>query len=277
MVSQVDNAHRLWRPPDDPWRPLVPAPEGHAYASYYYCDDFGAWPVRAITKLKDNKSDPNLETGTYGLFSTCEEKMRSGIVQSRPRYMFFVTRPRKGPRQLTGYYELGFYTPGALRARTRDFALAAISIRFIEPIALGALPADLAVVLTGRWRLNKRLGPEDAAALRAVVDARPDRTRDYLAEIDRLERINQYHSGFRYPTWRRPDPFTWNDAERYLREAHLDPDAPTLTNRSPSGWWGCVACERRIENAALLKACPHCHRLDTLRPAVAPNPVEGSR
>src|SRR4051794_34031736 len=128
MVGPAEITSEEWRPPHDPWRPLSPGEKAHAYASYYYCDDFGAWPVRAITKIKDNKSDPNLETGTYGLFSTCEERMRAGIVTSRPGHVFFVTRPRKGPRQLTGYYELGHYTPGALSGRTRDFALTATSM-----------------------------------------------------------------------------------------------------------------------------------------------------
>ena len=79
------------RPPGPPWRPLDPAAPATGYASYYLSDELARWPVRAITRIKDNKSDPNLETGTYGLFSTCQREMRSGIVHDPPRYIFFVT------------------------------------------------------------------------------------------------------------------------------------------------------------------------------------------
>lgn len=256
-------------PPDPPWRPLNPGVPAHGYASFYYCDELGGWPVRSITRLKDNKSDPNLETGTYGLFSTCEQKMRSGIVSNRPRDIFFVCRPRGGPRQVSGYYELGWYTPGALRQRTRDFALAARAMRFIDPIPLPELPDGLADVLGGGWRLSKRLDPDETRRLRTVIDSMPDRTPDYLGEIDRLERLNAYHSGYRYPSWRRHQRFTWADAERYLQEVPHDPTAPKVRNSSPTGWWRCTACPVLTENAALLKACPHCHRIDTLRPLAA--------
>jgi hypothetical protein len=257
------------RPPDARWRPLDPGEPATGYASYYLSDELAIWPVRAITRIKDNKSDPNLETGTYGLFSTCQREMRSGIVRDPPRYVFFVTRPREGPRQLTGYYRLGWYTPGSLHRRIRDFALAADAMRFVDSIPLPALPDGLAATLAGRWRLNKRLTAAQTEALAALVDGLPDRTPEYLREIDRLETINRFHSGYRYPSWRRDEPWTWADAGRYLREAPLDPTAPKLRNSSPTGWWRCASCKQLTENAALLKACPHCHELDTLRPAAA--------
>jgi len=256
-------------PPNTPWRALDPAVPAHGYASFYYCDELGGWPVRSITRLKDNKSDPNLETCTYGLFSTCEQKMRSGIVSSRPRDVFFVCRPPGRLRQVSGYYEIGWYTPGALHKRTRDFALAARAMRFIDPIPLPELPDGLADVLGGSWRLTKRLDPEETRRLRTVIDSMPDRTPDYLGEIDRLERLNAYYSGYRYPSWRRNQRFTWADAERYLQEVPHDPTAPKVRNSSPTGWWRCAACALLTENAALLKACPHCHHIDTLRPVAA--------
>jgi hypothetical protein len=88
-------------------------------------------------------------------------------------------------------------------------------------------------------------------------------------EIDRLERLNAYHSGYRYPSWRRTEPFTWADAERYLKEAPDDADAGKVRNSSPTGWWRCTTCDKLTENRALLKACPHCHEIDTLRPLAA--------
>ena len=53
----------------------------------YLADDLSRLPVRHITRPHDNKSDPNIETGTYGLFSTCENQMRSGIVNRGAQYI----------------------------------------------------------------------------------------------------------------------------------------------------------------------------------------------
>jgi hypothetical protein len=269
MTSQVDNITQQPRPPHLPWHAFSPTEPAIGYVSYYLCDELARWPVRAVTRIKDNKSDPNLETGTYGLFSTCEEKMRSGIVASAPRYMFFVTRPRKAGRQLTGMYELGWWAPGSLHQRTRDFALAATTVHFIDPVPLESLPGNLAPTLSGRWRLNKRLDAEQTAALARYVTSQPNRTSSYLEELDRVERINQFHSGFRYPTWRREDSWSWADAARYLKAAPADPGAPKIRNSSPTGWWRCTQCGEAMENARLLKACPVCHELDTLRPLTA--------
>jgi hypothetical protein len=236
------------------------------YVSYYLADDLSRWPVRAVTRIKDNKSDPNLETGTYGLFSTCEQKMRSGIVACDARLLFFVTRPRGAERHLVGMYELGWWAPGSLHQRTRDFALAASAMRFIDPVPLDRLPGSLAPRISGKWRLFIRLDSQDAKALARYVRAQPDQTVHYLGEVDRVERVNRFHSGYRYPTWRRSDPWTWDDASRYLKPAIADPKAPKIRNSSPTGWWRCAQCGNTTENAALLKACPQCHELDTLRP-----------
>jgi hypothetical protein len=248
---------------------LDPVEPATSYASYYYCDEIGAWPVRAITRIGDNKSDPNIETGTYGVFSTCEQKMRSGIVANRPRYIFFVTKPRSGPRQLTGYYELGWYAPGALSPLVRDYALIATRIRFIDAIAISALEHRARAALDGRWRLNKRLTAEDTAVVLRAVDAAPERTDSYRREVVRLEQVNLFHSGYRYPTWRRTERFTWADVAGYLGAAPPHPDPAKVVNSSPTGWWRCLKCPDLTKNAALLKACPHCGRLGSLRPATA--------
>jgi hypothetical protein len=200
--------------------------------------------------------------------------MRSGIVANRPRYIFFVSRPRSGPRQLTGYYELGWYAPGTLSQLVCDYALTATQIRFIDPIPVSLLESDACVALSGRWRLNKRLTTEETAAVLRVVQAAPDRTENYRREVARLEQVNLFHSGFRYPTWRRTDPFTWDEAARYLGAVESD-DGPTrVVNTSPTGWWRCLRCPRLTKNAALLKACPHCGQLGTLRPATATDLLE---
>jgi hypothetical protein len=257
-------------PDSSAWQAFEPDSDA-GYVSYYLSDDLAALPVRAITRVKDNKSDPNIETGTYGLFSTCQQKMRSGIVASSPRYLFFVTRPRNSVRHLVGLYELGAWTPGSLSNRIRDFALAAKRVRFIAPVALDSLPKPLAKELAGAWRLDKKLPAEQAKTLSSYVFGQPDLTSSYLAEVSRMENINRFHSGYSYPTWLRHDSWSWADAPRYLKTVPHDPNAPKIRNSSPTGWWGCLNCDAAVENKALLKACPSCSHLDTLRPL---SPVE---
>lgn len=79
-------------PPRPPWRDLVPNESADSYLSFYLPDELSALPVRGITLPANNKSDPNLETQTYGLFSTCSHVMRASIVARRCPYIFFLTR-----------------------------------------------------------------------------------------------------------------------------------------------------------------------------------------
>src|SRR5438309_11963638 len=94
-------------PPAPPWKELNNRP-GAGYLSIYYSDDLSALPVRFVTKVGDNKSDPNLETLTYGLFSTCSPSMRSGFVKRSAQYIFFATLRPVG-RVLTGFYSVRWY------------------------------------------------------------------------------------------------------------------------------------------------------------------------
>jgi hypothetical protein len=230
--------------------------------------------VRAITLPKNNKSDPNLETLTYGLFSTCEPKMRVGIVNRRVRHVIFVTNIRAKGRHVTGSYELGWYAHGTLWPSTRDFALAACSARFIDPIPVRGFSGELGERLRGRWRSYILLDPEPSADLVAVVSAAPDRTSEYLAEIDRLERINRYLTGYRYVSWKRPEPWGWSDAGAYLPSDDGQP-GDASPNTSPTGRWRCDACGETTINEALLKLCPHCGSGGRLRPIADDETEEG--
>src|SRR6266849_674173 len=130
MLPQDFHVHPL-KPPAPPWLELVPTDDaGEGVLSFYYSEDEAAVPIRAIMLPNNNKSDPNIETATYGLFSTCSQRTRAGIVERGTRYMFFVTQ-RGGCRMLTGYYRLRWYTPGNLPGR--DFAVAADHVHFIDP------------------------------------------------------------------------------------------------------------------------------------------------
>src|SRR5688572_11222634 len=90
-------------PPNAPWVQLTPSEDAGGYLSVYYNDDLSRLPIRWVTKPTDSKSDPNLETLTYGLFSTCSLGMRSGIVTRQSKFLFFTTM-RRHERVLSGYY-----------------------------------------------------------------------------------------------------------------------------------------------------------------------------
>lgn len=251
----------------DPWRPLRDS--GCGYLSVYLSEPVARWPIREITRPADNKSDPNIETGTYGLFSTCEPSMRNRIVHDGAATIFFMTTHKKSQgRVLSGYYYLGWYTEGSQGAVNRDYALAAASIRFIEPIPTIDLPEPLASTCSAPFRTMKPIDAVLTSALRALCDDQEDRTRDYLREVIRIERFAHSRSGYAYPSWGRERGFTWDDAEDYYWAGSV---LPRVANSSKNRNWLCRECGSVIKSGALLKKCPVCERMATLVPE------EGSR
>lgn len=246
-------------PPAPPWKPLVEGEGPRGYVSVYLSDGLARYPIRAVTKPGDNKSDPNLETGTYGLFSTCQVKMRKSIVTHGVPYVFFVTT-HCGQRALTGYYEIGWHAPGP----EADHVLAASRWRFVDPVAVGQVPRELQRAVELR-RGYKGVDREDADRLVEFLRSRPSRNDRYLAEIDRLERLSLRYTGYRYPTWLRECGWQPDDAVTYLSQSPAT-DVEQVPNMSPTDTWSCTACHERTVNKARLKRCPRCGCIATLRP-----------
>ena len=237
--------------------------KGSGYLSVYLNDPLARWPVREISKPADNKSDPNIETASYGLFSTCEPSMRKAIVANGSSSIFFMTT-RDRVRWLTGYYHIGWYAPGVRGESRGDYALAASAIRFVEPIDPASLGEPARTALLVRFRTQKPIDAEVVTQLRTEIDSRESRTEDYIAEVARLEQFSREHSGFAYPSWGRQDGFSWQDASTYLpTEISTAVDSP---NSSPTGRWRCANCQRIVANKALLKRCPACGETGTLAP-----------
>ena len=256
------------KPPAAPWSPLQVDQPPTGYLSMYLADDLSRLPVRHITRPRDNKSDPNIETGTYGLFSTCEHQMRSGIVNVGAQYIIFMCR-WGGRRVVSGYYRLAWKAPGTLHtAKKADFVLAADEVHFVDPpIQIAELPKPVASVAGTGFRLSKRIDSAHTQALLSILRERPNATADYLSEIDRLERFQSFHSGYRYVTWRQQEPFSWDMATRYLEPST---DLKVVPNQSTTGFWRCTYCKQFVSNQALLKRCPFCGSMGTLQPVADP-------
>jgi hypothetical protein len=195
--------------------------------------------------------------------------MRASIVRNGVAFIFFVTTPIKGcGRYLTGYYRLGWYTL-APSSRRDDYALAASASRFVEPaISLSSLHEEIRPTLMKRFRAPTRVDSRITASLLDLIDRQPDATDAYVGEIDRLERINRFRTGYR--CWRRTQPFTWADAPAYLNPRAVAPVA-TERNVSLTGWWTCVSCGVTFQNRALLKMCIECSSVGTLTPLTSLN------
>jgi len=252
-------------PPNPPWIALNITKESGGYLSIYYSEDLSPLPIRWVTKLGDHKSDPNLETLTYGLFSICGPKMRSGVVNRNSEYLFFATA-RNGERVLSGYYHLGWYAQGVYKGKT-DYCLAADRAHFIaDPIPLKKVDRSCSTNVSKWFRNMRLLTNEQCRRIAGLIDAKPNAISAYLEEIDRLERFNLKHTGYRYPTWKRTEKFSWNQARELLSRGGFESLSEKVPNSSPSGLWQCLNCLGVVNNKALLKKCPDCGHIGTLRP-----------
>ena len=170
----------------------------------------------------DNKADPNLETMTYGLFSTCERTMRVGIVRRGIDLIFFCTN-RDGPKVLTGYYRVGWYfkMPPPQEdsgSRPHDFALAAREVRFVTP---GFPLPELTQYLNGKeigtkFRLFRYIEKDLTSRLLDLLNDTPDATPQYISEIHRLEQMNLSRYGYLYKNRDMKTGFNWETAPMYM-------------------------------------------------------------
>ena len=249
------------RPPKLPWRKLSPRADAGGYLSYHYSDPLSSLPVRAVTKMHDNKADPNLETGTYGLFSTCSKQMRLGAVNHGRSHVVFVTR-HGGERVVTGYYRLGWYAPTGFAAD--DYCLAAARMHFVaKPLRMAELEPALGLRYS---RLILCLNPAQTKALVSKLDQQPDATAAYLQEIRRLEYFNLSLTGYRYVNFRRSRPFDWTEAAQVFAKASAATrkNAGAAANGSPTHWWQCRECSGHFPSLSLLRICPSCGAFGSL-------------
>jgi hypothetical protein len=253
------------RPPTGEWSEIAVAAHAGGAAFIYYADDLSRIPTRAVTKPNDNKSDPNFETGTFGLFSTCGRRMRTSIVRNGTPHVFFLSRTGGG-RALAGYYRMKWQAVGVFGG-TLDYCLAADVIYWIEhPIPVRELQNINGLNLSTPFRGYRLLTPERCEHLYGLLIRRPDASELYVREVCRLEHFNLTFGGYRYVGWRQSESFGWEMAGDYLGRAGVASPAPGTHNSSITGMWRCVSCGEVLVNTSLLKRCPICGLPGTLVP-----------
>ena len=205
------------RPPNPPWQELNAPANAGGYLSIYYSEDLSRLPIRWVTKPGDTKSDPNLETLTYGMFSFCGHQTRSGVVVRKYPHLFFATS-RKGERGLSGYYHINWFA-NAISDKEGDFCLAADAAHFIEkPIPLTKVDRICRTNVAQWFRTVRLLSGVECRKMLNLIYSRPNANSAYLEEIDRLERFNLAHGGYRYFRRQQKGKFSWDIAGQYLKE-----------------------------------------------------------
>jgi hypothetical protein len=257
------------RPPGPPWRCHAATAPPTGYLAFYYSDDLSPLPVRHITRPGDCKSDPNIETATFGLFSTCEPSVRSAVVNRSASYLFFLTN-RSGERFVAGFYRVGWWC-GQPRGPQRDVRLAADVVHFVaHPIRVVDLPEPARSCASRPMRSCRPVDAAITQQLLATLRQHPDASAEYIREIDRLERFNAFRTSARYPGWGQNQPFSWELAGDFLEElqAGSPPGAVSVKNQSTTQLWRCPACLEIRRNQSRLRICPACKQVVTLEVVV---------
>jgi hypothetical protein len=255
----------------------MPRLDADSYLCFYYGSPISNKPVRDINRIvpvgtrgfvADCKVDPNWETGTFGLFSTCQQDIRRGVVTRHSPYLFFFVDKvgRRRARAISGYYRLRWYADGG--TSEGDFCLAADKMHFVErAIPFDEVNAVLGTHLSSRVpRLAIKLRPTQTGRLVGLLERQPDATRSYIREVRRLEQINARSSeGLKYINFARRDSYSW-DAAKAVLKLGVPSVRKRRKNTSPSNTWECAKCSHQHRSRSLLKLCPACGAHATLQP-----------
>ncbi len=202
------------------------ADEDLGYLTYYYSSRQSNIPTRAVDRIGDNKRDPNLETRTYGVFTDCNCRGRKNVVRDGRKYLFFMTN-FKNVRQVTGYYEIGWFHNVHCSISTKTVALKASRVHFVgSGIRFVGKPqrtirhndiSDDEIRIFGPPRGCCRLDHKSVSKLLESLNGKEDISGHYVREIKKLETENLKDSGkYRYPSSHREETFRVKDIGAYL-------------------------------------------------------------
>lgn len=213
--------------PRSHWKPLPVDSPPTGVLTFYHSSSASSVPTRAVDRLFDNKRDPNFETRTYGLFTDCNNRMRTACVRDHRRYLFLMTN-WKGQRGVAGFLDLGFYANITINPNlATGVALRARRLHLVSPLLpyrgggryVGFSARNVSargINGSGPLRGAALVDTETTVALVKALLKRPDRTPEYMTELRRLEDVNFERTGYRYPDVHRRDRFGRDDVRRYL-------------------------------------------------------------
>jgi len=172
-----------------PWRTFKPEVPARGRILIYYSTKSSEWPIRDVDDSHglDHRLEPNLETGTYNFFASCNQNHVAAMVMfSKERYVFFATkysgtvRKFQGRLILAGYYtidEVVQFKDGRIAVRSR----APYFISMHNPLTVDQV-----------WRaLFRRNGPKNARYAKRLLT--PDQTKRLLGMMhSRKNAFGQY-------------------------------------------------------------------------------------
>lgn len=268
------NSDHSFEPPGPPWIELHPNADAPSYLCFYYSSILSARPVRDVNRIvpvghsyvADCKVDPNWETKTFGLFSTCQQDVRKGVVKNRSPYLFFFGNRVIGraERGITGFYQLRWYAHGG--TNEGDYCLAAETCHFVErPLSFEEVNRNIGTNLSNRRpRLSMKVAPEQTRRLIGMLMKQQDITSEYIADIRRLERLNARASGgLTYMNFRRRDSYSWRAAAE-VKGLGIPSTRQKIRNSGSQDTWLCEHCGEISLSYSRLKLCPACGAHGTL-------------
>lgn len=265
------------------WKKITKSKKITGHIATYYSNDKAKLPVRDVSKLWDSKADPNIETRTYGVFTTCMPASRKNMVQRGDSFIFFFTHWR-GKRFLTGYYELDEFidtgiTPmgNGKEYKYKDYGLTAKKMHFVKDLIPfnGELWSKIEPEKCSQDGIDG-YGPRNFKAidekltikLKTILDLKPDATKEYLKEIRKLEKENVDKYGFKYPSWNRSDGFTKKDINEFIPHLATKPKSHIssqsyipMKEKLPisTRTYECLNCGWKMEGQMCqLKKCSRC-------------------
>ncbi|HOX52539.1 MAG TPA: hypothetical protein PKY05_13700 [Fibrobacteria bacterium] len=184
-------------------------------------------PVRdALDEFKKGQqTEPNYETGTFGLVGPSQVQLRNSLVKNKKRYILFGTfyeglsEAYKGKFLLVGYMRIDkirdvkklHLRKWALRAGTADellsryfemdncWALYSTEMRFFSPEDSIEVTPELAKKWGAKGKLNKQarlnLTAEQTHAVLEQLRVKPDMTEEYIATVKEFQEFLKEEEG----------------------------------------------------------------------------------
>lgn len=166
--------------------------------AYYYSTKNSRLPIRDVDNSlrMDHVLEPNLESSTYNMFASCNQRIVAKAVEEGSSHLFFVTRYNglidrlQGHPLFTGFYLIDEIAEvegrKAIRSRQPYFVDADRPL-FVSEVWVGLFGKKQRPNL--RWDVKgAALNSRETRGLVKMLHSRGNATRRYVSEINRLKK-----------------------------------------------------------------------------------------